>query len=42
MQAMTQEMLIALSLFCFITSATPGPNNMMLLASGAKFGFRRS
>lgn len=28
--------------FAFATSATPGPNNMMLLASGANFGLRRS
>jgi len=35
-------MLVALSLFCFVSSITPGPNNMMLLSSGATFGFRRS
>ena len=29
-------------LFAFVTSATPGPNNMMLLASGANFGFVRT
>ncbi len=28
--------------YAFATSATPGPNNMMLLASGANFGLRRS
>ncbi|MEL0611691.1 LysE family translocator [Marinomonas arenicola] len=32
----------ALALFAFIMSVTPGPNNMMLLASGAQFGFRRT
>jgi threonine/homoserine/homoserine lactone efflux protein len=35
-------MLLALALFCFVASITPGPNNMMLLSSGATFGFRRS
>jgi threonine/homoserine/homoserine lactone efflux protein len=35
-------MLVALILFCFVASITPGPNNMMLLSSGATFGFRRS
>lgn len=38
--------LLALSgpfmLFAFSMSATPGPNNMMLTASGANFGFRRT
>ena len=32
----------ALLLFAFVTSVTPGPNNMMLMASGANFGFRRT
>jgi threonine/homoserine/homoserine lactone efflux protein len=35
-------MLLALAMFCFVSSITPGPNNMMLLASGANFGFRRT
>lgn len=39
---MTQETLAALALFSFVTSITPGPNNMMLLASGANFGFGRT
>lgn len=39
---MTFEILTALAAFAFVTSITPGPNNMMLLASGANFGFRRS
>lgn len=37
---MTYEILIALSAFAFVTSVTPGPNNLMLMASGANFGFR--
>lgn len=32
----------ALIAFAFATSGTPGPNNMMLLASGANFGFTRT
>src|SRR3954447_11741290 len=39
---MTGEALLALSVFAFATSITPGPNNMMLLASGVNFGFRRT
>ena len=32
----------ALAGFAFVTSATPGPNNLMLMASGANFGIRRT
>lgn len=32
----------ALAIFAFVTSITPGPNNMMLLTSGVNFGFRRT
>ena len=39
---MNQDVLIAASLFSFVSSITPGPNNMMMLASGVNFGFRRS
>ncbi|MFY0636093.1 MAG: LysE family translocator [Vannielia sp.] len=39
---MTDSLLFALIGFAFVCTATPGPNNMMLLASGANFGFRRS
>ncbi len=39
---MTAELLIAFVAFAFVTSVTPGPNNMMLLASGVNFGLRRS
>lgn len=31
-----------LAAFAFASSITPGPNNLMLLASGARFGVRRS
>jgi threonine/homoserine/homoserine lactone efflux protein len=39
---MTPDLLVALLGFAFVTSVTPGPNNMMLLASGVNFGFRRT
>jgi len=39
---MTLELLTALMGFAFITVITPGPNNLMLMASGANFGFRRT
>jgi threonine/homoserine/homoserine lactone efflux protein len=39
---MTRDLLLALVGFAFATSVTPGPNNMMLLASGVNFGFRRT
>jgi threonine/homoserine/homoserine lactone efflux protein len=34
--------LAALIAFAFVTSVTPGPNNALLWASGAQFGFRRT
>ena len=36
------NILLSLVTFAFATSITPGPNNMMLLASGVNFGFARS
>lgn len=39
---MSDELLIALAAFAFVTSVTPGPNTLMLMASGANFGFRRT
>lgn len=39
---MTIEFLIALAGFALASSITPGPNNLMLMASGANFGFRRT
>ena len=32
----------ALLLFTFSTSITPGPNNVMMLASGLNYGIKRS
>ena len=39
---MINETYISLILFSFSASITPGPNNIMLLNSGAKFGPRKS
>jgi len=36
------EVLAAMAMFAFVTSVTPGPNNMMLLASGVNFGVKRT
>ncbi|RJG42324.1 LysE family translocator [Motilimonas pumila] len=36
------SLFISLVVFAFVTSITPGPNNIMLAASGANFGFRRT
>jgi len=37
---METQILLALTGFAFATTWTPGPNNMMLAASGATFGWR--
>lgn len=39
---MSIELLSAFVAFAFVSSITPGPNNLMLMASGANFGFRRT
>lgn len=39
---MTPDLLLALLAFAFVTTVTPGPNNLMLMASGVNFGMRRS
>ena len=39
---MISQTLFPLLVFAFVTSITPGPNNLMLMASGANFGFRRT
>lgn len=36
------EIFLTLVVFAFTTSITPGPNNMMLFASGVNFGFVRT
>ena len=39
---MAPDALGALALFAFVSSITPGPNNMMLMSSGLTFGFART
>ena len=39
---MSADVFLALLAFAFVSSITPGPNNIMLLSSGVNFGFRRS
>ena len=39
---MTYEVLAALALFALVSSITPGPNNLMLMASGVNFGALRT
>ncbi len=39
---MSLEIIFALFIFAFVSSITPGPNNIMLMASGTNFGFQRS
>lgn len=39
---MSNSTLIAFTLFALVSSITPGPNNIMLLASGVNFGLRRT
>ncbi|MGV8893489.1 MAG: LysE family translocator [Burkholderiaceae bacterium] len=36
------ESLFPLALFAFVSSITPGPNNIMLTSSGMVFGFKRT
>ncbi|NML05376.1 LysE family translocator [Sphingomonas sp. G-3-2-10] len=36
------DTLFALTIFALASSITPGPNNLMLMASGTNFGFRRT
>ncbi|CAQ82404.1 MULTISPECIES: LysE family translocator [Photorhabdus] len=39
---MTTSLILSLTTFLFISSITPGPNNMLLTSSGANFGVIRS
>jgi threonine/homoserine/homoserine lactone efflux protein len=39
---MNNQIFLALSAFALVSSITPGPNNLMLMASGTNFGFRRT
>ena len=40
--AMSPELLLAFAVFALVSSITPGPNNLMLMASGANFGWART
>jgi threonine/homoserine/homoserine lactone efflux protein len=39
---MSLDLFLAMLVFAFVASITPGPNNFLLLASGVNFGFRRT
>lgn len=39
---MTYDVFLALFAYAFVTSVTPGPNNLMLMASGVNFGLWRT
>ena len=39
---MSIELISALAAFAFVSSITPGPNNLMLMASGTNYGFSRT
>jgi threonine/homoserine/homoserine lactone efflux protein len=39
---MTPDLLLGLLAFAFVSSITPGPNNLMMMSSGANYGIRRS
>jgi threonine/homoserine/homoserine lactone efflux protein len=39
---MSQDLILSLITFAFVTAMTPGPNNTMLLTSGVNFGFNRT
>ncbi len=39
---MNLEIITALAAFAFVSSITPGPNNLMLMASGTNYGFTRT
>lgn len=39
---MTHDLLLALVGFATVATVTPGPNNVMVMTSGANYGFRRT
>ena len=39
---MSFDLMLALGAFCLVSTITPGPNNMMVMASGANFGYLRT
>ncbi|HEX2604995.1 MAG TPA: LysE family translocator [Oxalicibacterium sp.] len=42
MDSLLLDSLLPLALFAFVSSITPGPNNIMLTSSGMRFGFVRT
>ncbi len=42
MTGLTVDQLLSFAAFALVMSITPGPNNVIALASGVNFGFRRS
>ena len=42
LQMPTWSLALPLGMFIVVSSITPGPNNVMLTASGANFGYQRS
>lgn len=42
MAGLPLDLIASFAAFAFVMSITPGPNNVIALASGANFGFRRS
>jgi len=39
---MSLELLTTLMIFALVSSITPGPNNLMLMNSGAAFGIKKT
>src|SRR5207237_9643922 len=39
---MSIDLFVALTTFAFVAAVTPGPNNVMVMAQGLNFGFRRT
>lgn len=39
---MTTELLLAFLIYAFVSAITPGPNNMMVMASGLNYGFKQT
>ncbi|GAM77868.1 transporter [Vibrio ishigakensis] len=39
---MDLQHLLAIALFALASTGTPGPNNLMLMSSGANVGFKRT
>jgi threonine/homoserine/homoserine lactone efflux protein len=41
-RTVTLDLMLAFIVFAFVAAVTPGPNNVMVIASGVNFGFLRS